>query len=69
MAVKKEEEGQTITEKPKDCFVIMPISDPDGYDSDHFQRVYSHLIKKAVRAAGFNPKRADEVKKIGRAHV
>lgn len=46
-----------------ECFVIMPISDPDAYEAGHFQRVYDHLIVPACREAGFNPSRADRVKK------
>lgn len=44
-----------------DCFVIMPISDVEGYDVGHFGRVYEHIIKPACRIAGFRPVRADEV--------
>lgn len=47
-------------EEKKTCFVIMPISDVDGYDSGHFTRVYEHLIKPACEQAGFKPERADE---------
>lgn len=47
--------------KSKACFVIMPISDMDGYDSGHFSRVYEHLIKPACENAGYTPIRADEV--------
>jgi len=32
----------------KDCFIIMPISDIDGYDKGHFSRVYDDIIKPAV---------------------
>jgi len=49
-------------ELPK-CFVIMPISDVDGYDKGHFGRVYEYLLKKACEEAGFEPIRADEVSK------
>lgn len=38
----------------------MPISDQDGYDKGHFNRVYEHLIKPACMKAGFKPIRADE---------
>lgn len=48
------------TEEKKTCFVIMPISDVDGYDPGHFTRVYEHLIKPACEQAGFKPERADE---------
>lgn len=49
--------------KIKDCFVIMPISDNENYDVGHFDRVYEYLIKPAVIEAGFNPVRADDIKK------
>lgn len=45
------------------CFVIMPISDQDGYEKGHFSRVYDYLIKPSCEKAGFNPIRADEESK------
>lgn len=50
----------TEEKKKKTCFVIMPISDVNGYDPGHFTRVYEHLIKPACEQAGFKPERADE---------
>ena len=47
----------------KKCFVIMPISDADGYDKGHFNRVYEYLIKPACEEAGFEPIRADDTSK------
>ena len=47
---------------PKQCFVIMPISAFDDYDSEHFDRVYSHLIQPACIAAGTTVVRADDIK-------
>nr|WP_320037832.1 hypothetical protein [uncultured Bacteroides sp.] len=47
----------------KKCFVMMPISDADGYDKGHFTRVYEHLIKPAIENAGFKPIRADDTSK------
>ena len=44
----------------KTCFVIMPISDQDGYEKGHFTRVYNHLIKPACLNAGFEAIRADD---------
>jgi hypothetical protein len=38
----------------------MPISDQEGYEKGHFNRVYEHLIKPACEKAGFLPIRADE---------
>jgi len=49
----------TIAEK-KECFVIMPISDHDGYCSGHFKRVYEDIFVPAIKDAGFIPYRADE---------
>lgn len=51
-------------EKPKKtCFVIMPISDVDGYEKGHFGRVYEYLIKPACEAAGYKVDRADDTSK------
>lgn len=47
----------------KKCFVIMPISDQDGYEKGHFTRVYNHIIKPACIKAGFEPIRADDESK------
>ena len=52
-----------MEEEKKKCFVIMPISDADGYEKGHFTRVYEHLIKPAVIEAGFEPVRADDTSK------
>ena len=45
----------------KTCFVLMPISDPQGYDSGHFTAVYQHIICPACEQAGFRPIRADDI--------
>lgn len=50
-------------EEEKKCFVIMPISDANGYEKGHFTRVYEHLIKPAIELAGFKPVRADDTSK------
>jgi len=42
------DEAQTKT-----CFVIMPISDVEGYPVGHFNEVYKQLIEPAVTAAGY----------------
>lgn len=44
----------------KMCFVIMPISDPEGYETGHFKFVYEDIFKPAIKEAGFQPKRADD---------
>jgi hypothetical protein len=53
----------------KDCFVIMPISDSDGYDKGHFSRVYEDIIKPAVANTEFSVTRADEVKETNFIHL
>jgi hypothetical protein len=45
----------------KSCFVIMPISDPEGYESGHFRYIYTNLIQEACKRAGYEPIRADDV--------
>lgn len=47
----------------KTCFVLMPVSDCDGYPQGHWSRVYSHLIKPACEKAGFISLRSDEVQR------
>lgn len=44
----------------KICFVIMPISDKQGYPSGHFANVYEQIFKPAIADAGFEPYRVDE---------
>lgn len=55
--------------KREKCFVIMPISDCEGYSEGHFQRVYEDIIKPAIEMAGFEPKRADEEKSSNLIHL
>ena len=38
--------------EPKTCFIIMPISDVDGYQKGHFNRIYEHIIKPACEKNG-----------------
>lgn len=42
------------------CFVIMPISDQEGYPTGHFKRVYQEIVRPAIELAGFTPERADD---------
>lgn len=53
----------------KDCFVIMPISDAEGYDEGHFERVYEDIVKPAVEKTDFIARRADEVKETNFIHL
>lgn len=41
----------------------MPIADVHGYEPGHFGRVYEHLLKPAIIAAGYMPVRADDTVK------
>jgi hypothetical protein len=57
------------TEGKHDCFIIMPISDPDGYAKGHFQHVYEDLVAPACDLAGYKPVRADDVKQTNLIHL
>lgn len=52
-----------------DCFVIMPIADPDGYDKGHFKKVYEDIFKVACVNSGFHAIRADEVQQTNLIHL
>ena len=53
----------------KSCFVIMPISDCEGYEKGHFQHVYNDIIKPAIGKTEFMAVRADEVKQTNLIHL
>lgn len=50
-----------MLEEIKECFVIMPISNTEGYENGHFAKVYNDIIKPAVESAGYKSIRFDEV--------
>lgn len=52
-----------------ECFVIMPISDVEGYVPGHFRRVYEDILQPAIRRAGYEPRRADDVQAANVIHV
>lgn len=52
-----------------ECFVIMPISDPDGYEAGHFRRVYEDLFIPACANNGYKAIRADEVRQTNLIHL
>ncbi len=56
------------TDRPN-CFVIMPISDPDAYVKGHFKRVFEDIITPACEIAGFKALRADQVKQSNLIHL
>jgi hypothetical protein len=62
------EHEEATSEVPK-CFLIMPISDPDGYEKGHFTRVYLDIFKPACEQAGYEAIRADEHSDTGMIHV
>lgn len=52
----------------RECFVIMPIADQDGYELGHFKLIYEDIIKIACQQAGFKPVRSDDVKQTNLIH-
>lgn len=54
---------KTNEQTKKKCFVIMPISDVDGYPKGHFNRVYDYIIVPACKQEGYEPIRADATSK------
>lgn len=68
MPDKKDSTAPTITEE-RMCFVVMPITDPDGYVKGHFKHVYEDIVQPSCIKAGFKPFRADEVKQSNLIHL
>lgn len=58
-----------VVKENKDCFIIMPIAEAEGYPNGHFKHVYDNIISPACDLAGFNPVRADEVKQTNLIHL
>lgn len=44
----------------KQCFIVMPPHDPEGYPKGHVNRVYQYIILPACRVAGFSPIRVGD---------
>lgn len=55
--------------KSKDCFIIMPIADTDGYPQGHFKHVYDNIVSPACEMSGYNAVRADDVKATNLIHL
>lgn len=53
----------------KDCFIIMPISDADGYPPGHFKHVYDNIVAPSCEKAGFRAVRADDIKATNLIHL
>ncbi|PQJ25371.1 hypothetical protein BSZ31_10735 [Limnobacter sp. SAORIC-690] len=56
-------------EEKKQCFIIMPISDAEGYPTGHFKHVYENIIYPSCEMAGYQAIRADEVKATNLIHL
>ena len=53
-------EAKNKSEKKPICFVIMPFTTPDGYEANHFSKVYEQIFKPAIEEAGYEATRVDE---------
>jgi hypothetical protein len=60
--------GEEGIRKPM-CFVIMPVSEPEGYVKGHFRHVYDDILAPACNQAGFSAIRADLVKQSNLIHL
>jgi hypothetical protein len=56
-------------ESKAECFVVMPISDPEGYDHGHFRRIFEDLLRPACERAGYFAVRADDVYEANLIHL
>jgi hypothetical protein len=54
---------------PPECFVVMPITDPDGYELNHFRRVFEDIFTPACAMAGYRAVRADQVRETNLIHL
>lgn len=52
-----------------DCFIIMPITDPETYENGHFRKVYEDILKVSCEKSGFHAIRADEVQQTNLIHL
>lgn len=68
MAKTEVEKGGEAMGKPT-CFVIMPVTDPEGYVKGHFRHVYDDILAPACEQAGFSAVRADLVKQSNLIHL
>lgn len=53
----------------KDCFIIMPIADSEGYPQGHFKHVYDNIVGPACSMSGYSAVRADDVKATNLIHL
>ena len=52
-----------------ECFVVMPVTDPEQYDPGHFRRVFEDIFVPACAAAGYRAVRADDVRETNLIHL
>jgi hypothetical protein len=52
-----------------ECFVVMPISEPDGYETGHFAHVYKDVLTPACERAGYRAIRADQIRETNLIHL
>ncbi|MEK6284763.1 MAG: hypothetical protein AABO57_03390 [Acidobacteriota bacterium] len=57
------------TTNGEECFVVMPVRDPDGYAPGHFKHVFDDIFAPACDKAGFRPIRADQVRATNLIHL
>lgn len=67
--IESQKDEKNSNQNLEECFVIMPISNQDGYESGHFNFVYEDIFKPAILKAGFKPYRADDSKSSSVIHV
>lgn len=53
-------EENKVEQEIKRCFVMMPFTTPEGYEKDHFVKIYDQIIKPAIEKAGLKAERVDE---------
>lgn len=56
----KQSKSDSEVQNNKKCFIIRPISTPEGYTENHFKQVYETIIAPAVVKAGYEPYRVDD---------
>lgn len=56
----KQSKSDSEVQNNKKCFIIMPISTPEGYTENHFKQVYETIIAPTVVKAGYEPYRVDD---------
>lgn len=62
--------GNPSTSQAKpECFVIMPMGDPEGYEPGHSGRVFDDLFTTACERAGYRAVRADQVRQTNLIHL